>query len=137
MMSLTDLPLELLYKIVQYLPSQEIFWNVGFTCVSLHDVAMEITDSIQLDMFPKVYECHKGHQVNSVGFCLACSSSRSYKVRLRLEQVLKDFKLCRRINYAVVGKCYGSIYEKDILGEVQENRELCDAYDELGLPTKV
>ena len=49
-LTLLQLPVEILVKILSPIPESEIFWNVGFTCKRLLDIALSMIRVIELDL---------------------------------------------------------------------------------------
>ena len=49
-LTLLQLPVEILVKILSPIPESEIFWNVGFTCKRLMDIALSMIRVIELDL---------------------------------------------------------------------------------------
>ena len=136
MLVLTDLPEEMLYHIFRYLPKQEVFWNVGYTCTSLHSVAVNFTSEIKLELSAKYDKCCKG-QKTSLN-CYKDSTTANQHFSKHVSKLFDDENVTRRICYIVLGKCYGSVYENQILDEIEQiKREFCQRLSDDGFSTKV
>ena len=44
-MNMSDLPTELIVKIICYLPKEEVFWGIGSSCLRYLSIALSITNS--------------------------------------------------------------------------------------------
>ena len=135
MLGLTDLPDEMLYHIFRYLPKQEVFWNVGYTCTSLHSVAVNFTTEIELELSSKYDKCCKGQDSLN---CYKDNTTANQNFCNQFNKLFDDENVTRRICYLVLGKCYGSVYQDQIIDEIEQiKREFCQRLSDDGFPTKV
>jgi predicted transport protein len=93
---LLDLPYEMTSQILNYLPEHEIFWNVGFTCKRLMEMALDTIKIIDLceshiDQAKINFNEMLKHEdiVQSVRHIWICSDL-DQEVRKALKKVLKD-----------------------------------------------
>ena len=135
MLGLTDLPDEMLYHIFKYLPKQEVFWNVGYTCTYLHSVAVNFTTEIELELSSQYDKCCKGQASLN---CYKDNTTANQNFCNQFSKLFDDENVTSRICYLALGKCYGSVYEDQILDEIEQiKREFCHKLSDDGFSTKV
>ena len=126
MANVTDLPDEVLCYIFGYLPEEEVFWNVGFTCSYLQDIVINFIKKIRLELVSK--STVKYTSQHGAEFALNRNTPANWENNFHqnIRKVFGYKRIRGRINYVVLGKVYGSLYEEQIVEEIEtSNAKFC------------
>ena len=138
MMHFLDLPEEVLHHIFNYIPEQDVFWNVGFCCLRLWEVVLSYVKNIELQLPSLIddeYLVNNASKSKINAKNEQCNNEMQYR---SLEHLTTCKMLMTRVNYIALGKIKGSLYEEEISKDVERNNFLyCSGFSVGSYPSKV
>ena len=119
-----DLPEEVLHYIFNYIPEQDVFWNLGFCCLRLWEVVLSYVKNIELQiswLTDDEYLVNHGSNLTVEEESTRCNNEMQYR---NFERLTTCKMLMSSVSYIALGKIKGSFYEEEILKDVVQNNFL-------------
>ena len=116
-----DLPEEVLHYIFNYIPEQDVFWNIGFCCLRLWEIVLNYVKNIELQL-PSLTDDE--HIVNHYSELTIKEESARNNNKMQygsFEHLTACKMLMTSVSYIVLGKIKGSLYEEEISKDVERN----------------
>ena len=119
-----DLPEEVLHYIFNYIPEQDVFWNLGFCCLRLWEVVLSYVKNIELQLPSLIDDEYLVSNASKLKIKVEreqCNNEMQYR---SLEHLTTCKMLMTSVSYIALGKIKGSLYEEEISKDVERNNFL-------------